>query len=115
MIKLSASRIKTYFDCSFIYYAKYLLKIPDVSNAGAARGSVTHNILECLLRDDRRPVVQEILDRNDPFLPQIKRMARMLAKKFGVWNPEDFELIRNFLLVALKLDFYKEGSNSVEA
>lgn len=116
MIKLSASRIKSYFSCSWYYYAKYCKKIPENgSNAGAARGSVVHDILECLLRADRRPMVEEILQLNDPFIPPIKRMARMLAKKFGVWNPKDFKLIGGFLLVALKLDFYHDGANEVLA
>lgn len=116
MVKLSASRLKTAFSCSWLYYAKYILKVPDESNSGAARGSVSHNVLETLLRPDRKIQVEEIKLRNDPWTnPAVYRLARMLAKKYGVWNDEDFKLIQNFILVALKLDFFLEGADSVEA
>ncbi len=115
MVKLSASRIKTLFNCSYLYFSQYILKIPDESNSGAARGSVSHSVLECLLRPDRRWLVDKIKEVNNPFASKaVKRMARMLAKKYGVWNEEDFEMIRNFILVALKLDFFMEGAE-VEA
>ena len=48
MNKLSASRIKVEQTCSWQYWAKYVLKLPDKSNDGAKRGSICHLVFECL-------------------------------------------------------------------
>ena len=48
IVKLSASRIKTAQQCSWTYYCKYVLKLPDTSNEGASRGTICHNIFELL-------------------------------------------------------------------
>jgi len=45
---LSASRIKTVEGCSWLYWCKYKLKLPDASNDGAKRGSICHLIFEHL-------------------------------------------------------------------
>lgn len=45
---LSASKIKTFKECSWKYWCKYVLKIPDTSNDGAKRGSICHLVFECL-------------------------------------------------------------------
>ena len=50
---LSASRIKTAESCSWLYWCKYKLKLPDRSNDGARRGSICHLIFE-LLGEPRR-------------------------------------------------------------
>ena len=39
---LSASKIQTYELCSYQYYSKYVLKLPDETNSGALRGSTVH-------------------------------------------------------------------------
>ena len=50
---LSASRIKTLQSCSWMYYAKYIIGIPDKGNDGSSRGTVCHLIFE-VLGDPRR-------------------------------------------------------------
>tara|TARA_R110000822_G_C15338795_1_gene495949 strand:+ start:16228 stop:17307 length:1080 start_codon:yes stop_codon:yes gene_type:complete len=47
-VTLSASRIKTYKSCSWIYWLKYIQKAPDSDNDGSRRGSICHLVLECL-------------------------------------------------------------------
>ncbi len=116
MVKLSASRISTALKCSLLYYFKYIVKTPDPSNSGASRGSCVHYILENLLRPDRKYLVEKILEEKDPFvIPHVKRMAEIWARKLDVFNPEDMEMIRKFILTALKVDFYHDGAESVEA
>ena len=51
---LSASRIKTAQGCSWLYWCKYKLKLPDASNDGAKRGSICHLIFELLGEKRRR-------------------------------------------------------------
>lgn len=45
---LSASKIKTLKSCSWQYWCKYHLKLPDKTNSGALKGEIVHLILECL-------------------------------------------------------------------
>ena len=45
---LSASKIKTLQSCSWLYWCKYHLKLPEESNSGASRGTICHLIFECL-------------------------------------------------------------------
>ena len=46
---LSASKLADLDKCSWIYYCKYILKIPDEANDGSRRGNCVHNLCECLL------------------------------------------------------------------
>ena len=43
---LSASRIKTLQTCSWQYWCKYHLKLPDRSNEGSLRGTICHAIFD---------------------------------------------------------------------
>lgn len=117
MVKLSASRVKTLFNCGIIYYNQYVRKIPQgPNNSGAARGSVCHYILECLLRKDRKEKVEKILTIGDPWvIPSVKRMAEIHARKLEVADDVNFEMIRKFILVALQTDFYCKGHIELEA
>ena len=45
---LSASKIKTLKACSWQYWCKYNLKLPDKTNSGALKGDTVHIVLECL-------------------------------------------------------------------
>ena len=47
-VRLSASRLKTLQSCTWLYYCKYILKLPDTTNSGALRGTHIHLILEIL-------------------------------------------------------------------
>lgn len=116
MVTLSASRISTALKCSLLYYFKYIQRLPDPSNSGALRGSATHEILECLLRKDRKPIVDFIIQNNDSFShPAVKRMCEIWARKLGIYNDEDLALINKFILTALKNDFYHEGCHTLKA
>lgn len=117
MVKLSASRVKTLFNCGILYYNQYVTKIPQgPNNSGAARGSTCHYVLECLLRPDRKERVSAILKKGDPWTDEaIRRLAKIHADKLEVGDSINFEMIRKFILVALQTDFYCEGSTSLEA
>lgn len=45
---LSASKIKTLKSCSWQYWCKYHLKLPDKTNDGALKGWIVHLVFECL-------------------------------------------------------------------
>jgi len=110
-IKLSASRIKTIESCSWLYYCKYVLKLPDISNDGAKRGSVTHLALETLLdKKEWKDEYDKIVESGDPFASsKIKELVMKEAKSLEVDDNENLSLIKKFIIAGLSLDFYCDG------
>src|SRR5437762_1197766 len=101
-VKLSASRIKTYQDCTWLYYVKYILKLPDKSNDGAKRGTLVHLINELLLNPKRKAHFHLITkNRTIEACPAIHRLVLKLARKEAIDDPENLELINAMILVAL--------------
>lgn len=113
-VKLSPSKLKTLDTCSWIFWQKYFQGFPNESNSGASRGSVVHYVLECLGNPKRRFVVESIVKANDPFIfGPLKRLIYIHAKKLYVASDENIQMIKDFILVALKNDFYCEGALEV--
>lgn len=107
LVRLSASRIKTAEQCSWRYYCKYVLKLPDESNDGARRGSITHAILECLLKPERSELVSSIIEKGVKNIPVIQRMISIQAVHYELnLDEENLEFINKFLTIGLKFDFY---------
>lgn len=106
-ISLSASRIKTLQSCSWLYYCKYILNLPDGSNDGAKRGSICHLIFEVLGEPKRKKIFSKILKKNDIFCePSIKRLVMKHAKILEVDDEENIALIKEMTLNGLLYDFF---------
>lgn len=115
-VRVSASKLKTADTCTWLYWVNYHTNFPKSSNSGANRGSVSHYVLECLLRDDRRDHVDVILKNGHiKFCKSVDRLAKHHAKKLAVCDPENYAMINDFILVALKNDFYCKGATKVIA
>lgn len=115
-IKLSASKIKTFEGCSWQYYAKYVLKLPDEPNSGAARGTVSHTVFEVLLNQKHTDEFKKIIDSND--INASKSVARLIekkAKELNVASQEHIQLIHSMVLTGLKHDFLCNGAERVVA
>ena len=69
---LSASRIKTAQSCSWLYWCKYKLKLPEKSNDGARRGSICHLVFEVLGVKGRKRYFNQILKTEDVFKEEKK-------------------------------------------
>ena len=109
--KTSPSRIKTFSDCSQVYYAKYLLKVPDKPNLGATLGSITHDIAELLLNKDKYfAYVNKIIESNVLPKPLVKLIDKKL-KKTLFYSLENVEQIKSFLMVTFKTDFWMAGGD----
>ena len=107
---LSASRIKTVQSCSWLYWSKYHLGLPDASNDGAKRGSICHLIFELLGEKNRKSIYQSLLKKKDVFSHKgIKRLILKHAKKLQVDDEENIELIKDMILNGLNYDFYGES------
>jgi len=104
---LSASRIKTAQGCSWLYWCKYKLKLPDTSNDGAKRGSICHLIFELLGEEKRKKHYDEIVKAEDIFaVPSIKRLVMKHAIREGVDDDENIELIKDMTFNGLTYDFF---------
>lgn len=115
MVRLSASKIKSYSSCSYLAYLKYHCGLPSQGNTGSRLGSVTHSILECLAHTKRASLVKAATYCNDPLsIPSINRYANILLNKEKENTEENKAKVNNFLLTALKFDFYGEGCSSYD-
>ena len=104
---LSASRIKTAQSCSWLYWCKYKLNLPDKSNDGAKRGSICHLIFELLGEKKRKKYYNKIIKAQDIFaVPSIKRLVMKHAVREQVDDPENIELIKEMTYNGLTYDFF---------
>lgn len=110
-ITLSASRIKTFESCSWLYYCDYLLKLPKSSNDGANRGTIVHLILECLLNPRHKHHFDSIIkNKTLLFQKSITKLINKHAKKLNVDSVENIGMIHSMILVALQNDFFCNGA-----
>jgi CRISPR/Cas system-associated exonuclease Cas4 (RecB family) len=111
--RLSASKIKSYSNCSYLAYLRYNCGLPSSGNTGSRLGSVTHAILECLAEPKRREMVDQAIACKKPLsIPALNRMATILLEKEGENTLENFDKVDGFLLVALENDFHGKGCES---
>lgn len=104
---LSASRVKTLETCSWIYWCKYILNLPDPSNAGALRGTICHLVFEILI--DKRHIkhFNIILEKSSTKAsPAIDRMVIKHLKKSAIFTDENYEMVCDMILVGLQNDFF---------
>jgi ATP-dependent helicase/DNAse subunit B len=116
-VKLSASKIKTIESCSWLYYSKYILKYPDISNSGASRGTICHLIFELLLTDRHKKYFEDLCSGKAGVIknPAIHRLILKNAKKLKVNDEENLDLIYNMIQTGLQSDFFCSGALLVEA
>jgi ATP-dependent helicase/DNAse subunit B len=110
---LSASKIKTFESCSWLYYAKYVLKLPDSSNLGAQQGTVCHTIFECLLNPRHKKIYDSIVAQPASIKNSaaVERLVRSYIKKNKM--PEEcFDKIDAMTVVGLLHDFFFDRSEA---
>ena len=92
---LSASRIKTAQSCSWLYYAKYKLALPDSGNDGSSRGSICHLVFELLGEPKRKKIYSSIIKKKDIFASKsIERLVYKHAKRLSVDDDDNINLIK---------------------
>ena len=113
---LSASKIKTYQDCSWVFWCKYHLKLPENSNDGARRGSVCHLIFELLLKPKWKKYYDQIIKEDNIWcVPSIKKLVYKTGRSNKLTeNDENYTLINDMILVGLKTDFFCSYFNCVQ-
>ncbi len=110
---LSASRIKSFEDCSWRYWCNYNAKIPQIQNDGACRGTVCHTVFEHLLLPKHRKHFDAIMEAgNTEGSPQVVRMLSMLLKRDGCYSEENHQMCVDMVYVGLNADFFGEGGKA---
>lgn len=103
---LSASKIKVLKSCSWQYYCKYILKLPEETNSGALKGSVCHLIFEVLGKDRHKKHYDAILKRGSSLkVKAVKKLINKHVKKFGL-STEDRAEIDMMIIRGLQFDFF---------
>ena len=112
---LSASRIKTAQQCSWLYWCKYILKLPDKSNDGASKGWICHLVFEVLGKKRRAEHFQKIIKSQSIWsVKSIKAMVEKHAKKLNVYNPESLEDIDRMVVNGLNYDFFGKDYGAMD-
>jgi hypothetical protein len=118
-VRLSASRVGTVKRCSWIYWSKYVNKIPDSSNTGASRGSVCHNIFEYLGKGRHKKHLEGILDKGS--VSGSKAVSKLVKIQASQQDPpvdaeDELDMIDDFIVNGLRYDFYgEEGGDLFKA
>lgn len=113
-VRLSPSRLKTYDSCSYLYYAKYLEKVPDASNSGAAIGTAVHDTCEILFNKAKWWSFVEGIIKSRVIPDSVRRYMKISLTKSGFFSAENLAKAEKFLLVALDNDFWMEGAKIVK-
>ena len=116
-IRLSASKIKTLDTCSWLFYSKYFLKIPDTTNDGASRGTIVHLIFELLLNPKHKKKYFDKLKKNPTAILRCKPVNRLLnkhAKLLNVDDKDNLSLMYQMLYVGFNHNFYCKGNKKLK-
>ncbi len=109
---LSASRIKTAQTCSWIYWCKYKLRMPDRSNEGSSRGTICHLVFECLGNPRHKHHYKKILKAGTVRgSPAVSRMVDQWAKKLEVSDEENLEFMDKMIVNGLRYDFFGDTTS----
>lgn len=113
---ISASRIKTLENCSWMYWSNYHLKLPQKQNDGARKGDFCHQVFEHLLNKKHFKKFKTIIKKDSvTAVPSISRFILRVAKKNGLeLTPEILKQLDQMILVGLKNDFFVKGGILVE-
>lgn len=111
-VSLSASRIKTAHNCSWLYWTRYgPMKLPDKTNSGALLGGLVHIILECLAAPRRRRLAEELI-KSKNFIGRekcpVEKLLIKLLKKVNLLTPELLIKAESFIINGLSHDFFGE-------
>ena len=95
-----------------LYWGKYHLNLPDKTNDGAIRGSICHLVFELLLQNKHKKHYDEVVNSGDlETSPALIRLVKKHLRKQNAFHEENYDMIKDMVLVGLKFDFYCEGSD----
>jgi hypothetical protein len=114
-VKLSASRIKTAQQCSWTYWCKYILKLPDTTNEGASKGWICHLIFETLGAPGNKRDFNKITKTQSVWsVKSISDMIKEHAKRLGVDDEENMEDMNKMIVNGLGYNFYGDAGGKLK-
>src|SRR6056300_641884 len=95
-------------SCSWLYWCKYHLKLPDKTNDGALKGSIVHLILECLGKKRHKKHYKKILRTGQVYSskPVAKLIDKHMVKDGLQENSENLREICKMTFNGLVYDFF---------
>ena len=107
MNTLSASRIKLAKQCSWQYWCRYVLKLPDKGNDGSSRGWIVHLVLELLAHPKRLKYYKKVIKEGSILKDEaLNRLVYYHANKLNVADDENIALIDDMAMNGLNFDFF---------
>jgi hypothetical protein len=113
---LSASRLKTFLSCSWIFYCEYILKLPSATHPKTKIGSLAHLIFEVLQNPRHRKHYDAIMNGPIKSIYNSKAITRLVKKHLDK-NPDITYNISTDLdsltIVGLENDFFCSTAEEV--
>jgi len=104
---LSATKIKTLQGCSWQYFAKYHLKLPEKQNLGASLGNIAHIIFECLGNPRHLKHYKKALKTKNIYkIESIRRLVKKYFQKYGIIDKEEALKLNSWVICGLGYDFF---------
>jgi len=95
-------------SCSWLYWCKYHLKLPDKTNDGALKGSIVHLVLECLGKNRHKKHYDSILNKGSVIASKpIKALIHKHAKAANLLSDNsNIKDIYDMVFRGLVYDFF---------
>lgn len=107
--------MKTLESCSWLYWCKYGLKLPDTTNSGALRGTICHLVFELLLNPKHKKHHSSIsANKTIEASKSVDRLVRKHLKSSGILDTENYDLVNEMIVVGLRNDFFVEGAELLD-
>lgn len=106
---LSASKIKVLQSCSWLYWCKYVLRLPDTTNSGAQKGEIVHLVFEYLGNPRHRKHFDKIL-KSPKGVNASRSVKKLISKHIAKKNltKEDYKDVCDMVQKGLLIDFWGE-------
>jgi hypothetical protein len=111
-IRLSASRIKEVLSCSWLFYCKEVLKLPETTHPKTLVGSLCHSILECLLNPRHKKHYLVIMAGKKSVYNSeaVTRLIKWWQKKYNLEQKLINDVDAMVLLVLTQTNYLDEGA-----
>lgn len=113
-ITLSASAVKQFMDCSWLFYQTRFLKVPDHTHPKTLVGSLTHAILEAFCRPKHSKHYEATLKHGSVYgSPVLTRLVKLFRERHPDVTDEIIGELDKLVFVAINHDFACKGAAKV--
>ena len=113
-VTLSASSVKSFLDCSWLFYQTRFLKVPDWTWPATKLGTLAHIILECLQNPRHRKHHASVMAARSAYASAaISRLIKIYCYHNPDLDEKTLADLDKCLMVALDYDFFNMGAVKV--